>query len=80
MKYIKAYEKEDKIIVKIKPNIHNKYKWYYGWGNNNLEGEIVKVTKSHNPTFGDCYCYDDSYYIDIEDCEYIATNIEKYNI
>jgi hypothetical protein len=81
MKYIKAYE-NDKITVKIKPNIKNKDKWYYGWLNykNNLTDKIITVTKSDNPSFDNCYCYDASHYIDIDDCELIGININKYNI
>jgi len=45
--YIKE-DIDDIIHVRIKPNINNKYKWYYGTINagSNLTGEIVKVRKS----------------------------------
>lgn len=83
MKYLKKFENiNDKITVKIKPNIHNKSKWYYGYINKDrdLTGKIITVKNSYNPTFDDHYSYDDSLYIDKEDCEFIATNINKYNI
>lgn len=83
MKYIKKFETiEDKITVRIKPNIHNKSKWYYGAINKNrdLTGKIIIVKNSKNPSFDNDYCYDDSLYISKDDCEYIATNIDKYNL
>lgn len=85
MKNYKNFIKEgidDIIHVRIKPNVKNKYKWYYGTINagSNLTGEIVKVRKSQNTNFDDCFHYTDSLFIDIEDCEVIGTNIDKYNL
>lgn len=88
MKYIKQYEdmyeKDKSFKVKIKPNTQHKSTWYYGWLNkrSDLTDKIVNVRKSNNPDFDHHYCYNDSQFIDIDDCIYIGqnANITKYNL
>lgn len=88
MKYIKKfedmYEFDETLKVKVKPNRNKKSVWYYGWLNkrSDLAGKIVNVTISQNPSFDHHYCYNDSQYIDIDDCDFIAknANVNKYNM
>lgn len=73
---------DDIYTVKIKPNINNKSKWYYGYINKNLDltGKIIDIKKSKNPNFDNSFAYNDSQYIDIDDCDVLGVNLKKYNI
>jgi hypothetical protein len=80
MKYLKTFEsvdKTDRFEIKIKPNVENKSKWYYGYLNSpDWTGKVITVKNSESPHFDNHYAYPPSqsggsYFLDKEDCEII---------